>query len=293
MPNEIGTARKFRYWIEYVLARGAFWLFRTLGQKRASDFGAWLGKVIGPRLSAHKTAESNLAMAFPDFSKEERNDVLEKMWDNLGRNAAELPFVSSIDHTAEDFDLVGIEFLNEFMESGRPALFITAHYGPWETTAVAGKYCNVDVNVVYRAANNPMVEEYFQKQRVGTGYKFVPKGKSGARSILKALKSNTPVALLNDQKQNNGMAVPFFGKDAMTATAVADFACRMKLPVYPVKAERLEDGGTRVTIYEAMFAPEDGDAQQNVFNFLKSINELYEDWIRERPDHWFWVHNRW
>ncbi|WP_169568582.1 lysophospholipid acyltransferase family protein [Sneathiella limimaris] len=293
MRKKITFSRKVRYWLEYLLMRGLFGVFRLLGRRKASNFGAWLGQKVGPLLSAHQTAIENLKLAFPEISNEERAEILSGMWGNLGRNAAEIPFVRDYVFSSEDVELVGKEYLDEFLESGQAALFVTAHYGPWEATALAGKYCNVDVNIVYRAANNPLVEAYFQKERAGVGYQFIPKGKSGARSILKALKENRPVALLNDQKQNNGLAVPFFGKEAKTATAIADIACRSGLPVYPVRAERDDTGKIRVEIYEAIFAPTEGTSEENVVNFLTRINQIYENWIREKPDHWFWVHNRW
>jgi len=293
MPKEMEPRRWFRYRIEYMLVRLAFWAFRLIGRKKASAIGGWIGRKVGPHLSANQTAIDNLKTAMPEFSDDERSAILDKMWDNLGRNAAELPFVHELDFMSPDFELVGREYLDEYIASDQPAFFITGHYGPWEATGVAGKYVERDMCIVYRPANNPWVEEYFQKERASSGYHFVPKGKSGAREILKALKIKKPIVLLNDQKQNNGIAIPFFGRDANTATAVADFACRMDLPVYPVRAERLENGRLRVTVSKAMYAPKGEDAQQNVVQFLTAINELYESWIRERPDHWFWVHKRW
>ncbi|WP_037493804.1 lysophospholipid acyltransferase family protein [Sneathiella glossodoripedis] len=293
MHKKIPVSRRIRYSLEYALARTFFFIFRVLGRKRASNLGGWLGRKIGPLLTAHKTAVENISAALPELDLEERDRVLKKMWDNLGRNAAEIPFVRDLKFSEDDVRLVGQEYLDEFVASGQSAIFVTAHYGPWEATALAGKYCNVDVNIVYRAANNPLVENYFQQERKGVGYEFVPKGKSGARSLIKAIKENRPIALLNDQKQNSGVPIPFFGRDAMTATAIADFACKLKLPVYPIRAERTEGGQMQVTVYPAIYAPTDGDTQKNVVSFLTTINEIYEDWIRERPDHWFWVHNRW
>lgn len=293
MRKKISMGKRTRYWAEYILVRFVFWFFRLLGCQKASNLGAWIGQHIGPRLAVHQTAEKNLKMALPHLSDIERIKILHDMWGNLGRNAAEVPFVGDLLIGAQDVELAGEEYLDEYMASGEAAIFVTGHFGPWEATALAGKYCNIDVSVIYRAANNPMVEAYFQKERAGVGYKFFPKGKHGARAILKTFKAKKPVMLLNDQKQNNGIAIPFFGHEAMTATAIADFACRMKLPVYPLRAERLEGGRIRVTVYKALYAPQDGDPKENVVRFLITINEVYEQWIREKPDHWFWVHNRW
>src|SRR3546814_10603551 len=69
---------------------------------------------------------------------------------------------------------------------------------------------------VYRAANNPLTEELLQNLRKPLGGSHVPKGIQAARAILAAMKRNEFVAMLMDQKLNTGIAVPFFGREAMT-----------------------------------------------------------------------------
>ena len=293
MRKSVSRGRQIRYWFEWVLVRAVFWLFRLIGLQKSISLGGWIGRTVGPRLSAHKTAVDNISAAMPELDAQKQEQVLDDMWGNLGKNIAELPFLRDQDDNPEDVDLVGTEHLDAFVNSGKPALFVTAHFGPWEKTSVASRYCKKEICVVYRSANNPRVEAFFQKERQGSSYNFVPKGRSGARAILAALKSNNAVVLLNDQKQNNGLPIPFFGRDAMTATAVADFACRQNLPVYPVRAERLDNGKSRIIVDAPMYADISDDRQKDVIQFLTRINMMYEDWIRERPDHWFWVHNRW
>ncbi|MEH6478011.1 MAG: lysophospholipid acyltransferase family protein [Sneathiella sp.] len=291
MRKPVSRSRQIRYWFEWALVRVAFWLFRAIGRRRSLALGSWIGRKIGPKLSAHKTAVENIRLALPELDQLEQVGVVDRMWSNLGASAAELPFVG--DENDASVEVVGKEHLDAYVKSGKPGIFVTAHFGPWEQTSLASYYIKKKPCVVYRPANNPMVEAFFQKERAGSGYNFVPKGKSGARAILKTLKENGSVVLLNDQKQNNGLPIPFFGRDAMTATAIADFACRQDLAVYPLRAERLEDGKTRLTVYAPMYAETSDDRQKDVIQFLTRINVMYESWIRERPDHWFWVHNRW
>lgn len=294
MPDSSVSDVRFRYKIEWIFVRIAFWLFRVLGRKTASSLGMWIAQKVGPLLSAQKTAEQNLRHALPDMSDRERTIILNKMWGNLGRNIGELPHTARLDFNSQDVELVGAEHLHSYMNSGKSAFFLTAHYGPWELIITAvSKYCNKPVSVIYRAANNPLVDEFFQKQRFNKDVNFIPKGKAGARGILKALKNKEAVALLNDQKQNTGLAVPFFGRNAMTAPAIAELACKFDLPIYPVRAERLDGGRMRVTVSEPVYGPSTGDRKEDVVRLLTTINEIYEAWITERPDHWFWVHNRW
>ncbi|MBL4806492.1 MAG: hypothetical protein JKY31_04295 [Rhodobacteraceae bacterium] len=79
----------------------------------------------------------------------------------------------------------------------------------------------------------------------------------------------------------------------MTAPAVAEIAYRTGVPIYLMRTDRLENGKFRFTIYPKLSMPDTGDHDADVYSVLKSINGIYEDWITERPDHWFWVHNRW
>jgi Kdo2-lipid IVA lauroyltransferase/acyltransferase len=293
MSDTRSAGKRFVHWLEYAGVRFIFSLFRFIGRRRASTFGAWLAKKVGPRLKAHQVAIKNLKIAFPDKSTEEYKVILEGMWDNLGRNIGELPFNREVNFDQPYIDVEGIEHLDAFVQSGEAGLFVAAHYGPWELAIAACGYCQKDIRVVYRTANNPLVEDYFQRERFVDGCVFIPKGKNGARELLKALKSKTGVAILNDQKQNTGVPVPFFGRDAMTATALADLAVRSSLPIIPLQAIRLEDGRAKITIMPPMNVTLSGSRNDDVMNLLKQVNELYEEWIRERPDHWFWVHNRW
>lgn len=291
MPD---TPVSLRYKIEWLAVRAAFWGFKKLGRKNASAFGGWLGQKIGPLLSVQKIARDNLHQAFTDLDDHQCRTILNNMWENLGRNVGELPHTRQLNFESPDIELVGAEYLQNYIKSEKSAFFLTAHYGPWELIISAvSAYCKVPVSVIYRAANNPLVDSFFQEQRFSKDVNFIPKGKAGARGILKALKNKEAVALLNDQKQNTGLSIPFFGRDAMTAPSIAELACKFDLPIYPVRAERLENGKMRVIVSEPIFAPKTDDRSVDVVSLLTVINEIYEDWIRERPDHWFWVHNRW
>src|SRR3546814_13355026 len=101
---------------------------------------------------------------------------------------------------------------------------------------------------VYRAANNPLTEELLQNLRKPLGGSHVPKGIQAARAILAAMKRNEFVAMLMDQKLNTGIAVPFFGREAMTTPALAEFALRFDCPVLPAVVERLRAARLRVTV---------------------------------------------
>lgn len=286
--------------MDYVAAFGArfaVWLLRQLSLDQASALGSWLARRLGPRFKVHRLADRNLARAMPDLTDDQRAAALDGMWDNLGRVLAEYPHLDDLKPDTPDqlghIEVIGLDILKKIQDSGKPAIFFSAHFANWELLSLVAFRHGLPLVHVYRAANNPLTDEILRQLRVPVGGRHIPKGAEAAREMIRALKRGESIALLMDQKLNNGVAVPFFGRDAMTAPAIAEFALRFGCPVVPAHAERL--GGTRfrITIEAPIaFTPTD-DREADVYNALLAINRKIEAWIRARPAQWFWVHKRW
>lgn len=285
---------------EYVAAWGArlaLKLFAILPLDRASAFGGWIACKIGPRLGVHRTAKANLKLALPERIAEHEH-ILQGMWNNLGRVLAEYAHLGNIHistpDTAGEIEIVGAEHLVAVRDSAKPAIFFSAHFGNWEVMSIAGMHYGIPLVQVYRAANNPLTEEILQNLRKPVGGQHVPKGMQAARELLKALKRNECLAMLVDQKLNTGRAVPFFGHDAMTATAIAELALRTGCPVVPIHSERLgKSARFRVIIETPIRLENTGDKERDIDSALLLINRKLEEWIRRNPEQWFWVHKRW
>ena len=101
------------------------------------------------------------------------------------------------------------------------------------------------------------------------------------------------VSLLADQKLNEGIAVPFFGRPAMTAPALALLALRFGCAILPARVERLRGARFRLTLYPPLDMPRSGDRDGDVMTIMTAVNATLEAWISERPEQWFWVHSRW
>ncbi|HLT77850.1 MAG TPA: lauroyl acyltransferase [Ferrovibrio sp.] len=285
---------------EYVAAFGARFavaLFGALPLDLASALGGWIGRTIGPWLPVHRTAVQNLARAMPELDEAQRHRILMGMWDNLGRVLAEYPhlgdFVISGALRPGRIDIVGGEHIDAIRDSGKPGIFFSAHYGNWELMSLAATQYGAPLVHVYRAANNPLTEEILQNLRKPVGGRHVPKGMQAARELLKALKQNELLGMLVDQKLATGIPVPFFGRDAMTAPAIAELALKAGCPVIPAYVQRLEGARFRIIVEAPIHLEDTGDRERDVLAAMTMINAKIEGWIRERPDHWFWVHKRW
>jgi KDO2-lipid IV(A) lauroyltransferase len=130
--------------------------------------------------------------------------------------------------------------------------------------------------------------------RVGYGVKtLTAKGGEGAKQIMQALKAGESVALMNDQKMNDGVAAPFFGHPAMTAPGPTRLAMRHNCPLVPISVRRTEGARFRVEILEPIEVSQNPDRNTAIVETVTRINQWVESEIRKAPEQWFWVHRRW
>jgi KDO2-lipid IV(A) lauroyltransferase len=285
--------------LAYLVEGAAAWLlFSILGLVPitwASAFGGWLGRTLGPRLAITRRARRSLSRALPDLTPAECDRAILAMWDNLGRVVAEYPSLPSIRVFAPDgpVEVVGLENVEAARAGGKQLIFVSAHFGNWELASLAATQYGLKIAQIYRAANNPIVNALIMRFRAMLDVEAIAKGPAGARRTVAALREGRHLALLIDQKMNDGIPVPFFGRDAMTAPAVAELALRYGAPIVPTKVERLAGARFRLTLYPAIEPDRTGDRRADVASTMARLNRIIEDWIRADPGQWFWLHRRW
>ncbi len=289
-------AKHLRYAVEGAFVGALFALFRLLPLPLASGAGAALAAMLGPLLPLHARARRNLTRALPELSAAEVDSTLAEMWRNLGRVAGEYPHLGKFRAYTSGgrIEVVGEEHLAAAKQEARGALFFTGHLANWEVSGLPLIHYGIPIAFIYRAPNNPFVDRLLTRVRGrDITQNAIAKGASGAREMVRQVKAGGYTAMLVDQKMNDGIAVPFFGRDAMTAPALAQLAYKYDLPVWPARTERLKGCRFRVTIYPRLELPRSGDAEADVAEAMRRVNATLEDWIRERPGQWLWLHNRW
>jgi KDO2-lipid IV(A) lauroyltransferase len=284
-----------RYPLEAALAWIALGLFRLLPVDWASATGGALARRIGPLFKAHRVARHNLTRAMPELSAERVATILDGMWDNLGRVIGEYPHLESfrLDHPAGRVRLIRGDIIETVRDSGKPAIFISGHFANWEVISFGATGHGVPLARIYRAPNNRWTDGLIRRLRRPIGGTDLPKGAAGAKGLIRALGSGRSLAILVDQKMNDGIPVPLFGRDAMTAPAVAQLALRHGCPVIPARAVRVGGARFELIVEPPMPMPDSGDPQADIATLMAAINNRLEAWIRAHPEQWLWVHQRW
>ncbi|WP_419730930.1 lysophospholipid acyltransferase family protein [Lichenicola sp.] len=285
-------------WIVGVALRGVIAGLRRIGPVAASNLGGWIGRTIGPLLPVSRVADRNLVQAFPDMEATARRRIIRAVWDNLGRNAAELPHLASFVRTTSGpgWEIEGEHHLAALVGGGTRALFFSGHFGNWEMILPIAGGLGLRVSGFYRAASNRTVDRIIQGLRTDAmppGVSMFAKGAPGARAALAHLQQGGSLGLLVDQKMNDGIAVPFFGRDAMTAPALAQFALRFRAPIMPVHVVRLGPARFRMICEPPLDVALTGDRATDTRSIATAMNRRLEDWIRAEPASWLWLHRRW
>jgi KDO2-lipid IV(A) lauroyltransferase len=261
-------------------------LFRGLG---------WVIYVLDDR--HRRIAHRNLALAFPEKDRKGREEIVRSAFGNLCRVAAEFLFLPRLNE--ENFSRYltyeGLENFQQAYGKGRGVLFLTAHFGNWEWMAAGFPLqTRHRCHVVYRPLDTPFLDRVVERLRTATGNQTIPKQKAMGQ-ILRLLKRGEVVGILLDQNMawQEGVFVDFFGEQACTNTGMALLALRMGTPVLPVFCLRQEDGRYRVVIEPEIPLVQTGDKEQDVAKNTEMFTKVIERYIRNYPDHWLWLHQRW
>lgn len=298
---------------------GVLGLMKLLPRRAAAAAGAAIARGIGPLLPMSRAARRNLALCFPEKSAPERAALLRAMWDNLGRNAGEFPHRRAMwDPTLRDAamrygvdnlraayvrgepvrlvgertEVDGAEQFQALLDGTKPAIMFTGHFGNWEMLQWTAARMGMKFAVIYRRPNNPMIARAIEGRRGGL-VEFLPKGLQGAFGAARVMERGGRLGILVDVKENKGIAVPFFGWDAMTGTVAATLALRYGAALHGIWSQRLPNGRSLIKVEPPLDVPRTGDEAADTRAIMTAINARIESWVRERPDQWLWLHKRW
>ena len=298
MRKRLPSPWKKRFFTWPISGVMAWFAYHLIGVFPIDLGSAVLGKLfrfIGPQLPISKRARIHMRTCFPSWNEIDLEANVRDMWENLGRAAAEFPHIQNLDVSGRDkrVEVIGVEHIHSLRDDGKPGIVFSAHLGNWELLPMLAHPNGLDMHFVYRALNSPLAEKVLRRHYNKLSERLIPKGREGAIQMAHVLRDGGHLAIMVDQKLNEGLDIPFFGKPAKTSTALASFALRHRCPVVPARVERLSGANFRVTFYPAINLPNSGMTQADLVELMTQVNKQIESWIRDTPSQWLWLHRRW
>lgn len=286
------------YFIQAQIAKFFLGIYRLVGLRAGSWLGSLLGAVFGKLAKERHIAADNLRQAMPHLSNAERKTILSNCWRRIGRVVGEMAHTAQIVRESETRLLIeGEAHVRAALPNGGPAIFVSAHYSNWEMVMLGVRRVAGETAAIYRHANNPYMEKWISEQRGNSMPIQIKKGSSGAREMIKALQNDISIAALIDQRLSTGDPIEFFGRPTKAPSGVIKLARRFGVPVIPTVVRRRDDGPDMThfvqTFYPAIDVPKTDNMQGDIDIAMRQIYDYLEQWISERPEEWFWQHNRW
>jgi Kdo2-lipid IVA lauroyltransferase/acyltransferase len=269
--------------------------------KTASFFGR-ATQFIGRRLREDRIGRENLKAAFPEKSPEEIERILSGVWDNLGRIGAEFAHLDHIwDYDAEhpekpsrvEFSQRTKELFDRLRDDGKPALFFACHLGNWELPALAAVAHGLDAAILFRRPNIESADRAIEKIRAVKMGTLIPAGRDAPLRLAQALQNGQHVAMLVDQYLTNGVEVTFFGRKTTANPMLARLRRQVDCPIHGTRIIRLPNNRFRAELSEEVKPVFDASGQIDVQGTMQAITNVIEDWVREYPEQWLWLHRRW
>lgn len=284
-----------------LLAVGILRIVRSFDPDATASFLGRLTRWIGSWLPENKIGRDNLKAAFPEKSDGEIERILGQVWENMGRFGAEFAHLDKIwDLDPENPGAGRIELgkgteerFAQLLNDGKGALIFAAHLGNWELPALAAPTYGLNSAVLFRRPNIAAVDRAVQDMRAVNMGTLVATTLDAPMRLAKALQDGVHVGMLVDQHFGRGVDVTFFGRKAKTNPLLARLARQIECPIHGVRIVRLPNQRFRAELTEEVKPVRDADGAIDVQGTMQAITSVIEDWIRENPDQWLWLHRRW
>jgi len=238
---------------------------------------------------------THLAMAYGhERSKREIHTMARDNFRNLGRNFADF-MISQSFNTKEDIaqlvSVEGAEHVANALAKGKGLIIITCHLSVFELIL---SWCclRYPISVVGARMDDKKLNDLLIKHRTRLGATNIYKGEANLK-LFRVLKQGNILGLLIDQDTSvKSVFVDFFGQPAATPVGAALLAQRTDASVLVTAIRRV---GSKQHL---TFNPEielirtddsEADLQANTQEFTRQL----EDFIREAPTQWVWMHRRW
>jgi KDO2-lipid IV(A) lauroyltransferase len=293
-PAALPAMRRLRYRMEYA----GFWCIAKVAAllplELCADWSAWCWRQLGRFSSRQRRAATQLAQSLPELSEAERTVILTEMWDNLGRVFAETFHLEDIIADRTRYEMTREPELRQLLASRKHFVIVAMHSANWELAGLGPFLAGFRIATVVRAINNPYVDAFVMRLRrpLYPSGLFI-KSQDTPRRFIKLMRKGVNVAMMSDLRQASGVEVPFFGRPAPSTSFPALLAVAHDVPILAVRTERLPRSHFRF-VWRVLEPIRDGASREdNVQATTALIQNCFENWVRERPGEWLWVHRRW
>jgi KDO2-lipid IV(A) lauroyltransferase len=293
------SARKrIKNWVLFRLITSLISFLNFLPRNTAISIGGLLGGLAYFIIAdARKRTLSNLRLAFAgEKENKELRSLALRVFQNLGKNVVDAVRLKNMKW--EDIDRIieieGLQHLDQAYRQGKGVIALTGHIGNFELLAAWFSLKGYRVSVIGRELYDPRLDRLLVENRERIGLENIPTT-AGVKSIVKALKSGRALGVLADQDSSRvrGVFVDFFGIPARTPVGPILLPYKTGSPIIPMAIVRQGKNRYRIIVKPEVQLVFSEDREKDIVEVTQRCAKVLESIIREYPDQWLWMHDRW
>jgi len=280
----------------YVLLRVVVMVIDMFPYEMAPRIGRVLGRVI--RLIDRKHARiavKNLERSRGVCPPDEIPAFIDRVYEHIGLGLVEMLMIPRLMelHRVERYcRFERFHVVKEVLAQGRGMIVAIGHLGNWELAGLAVTLSGIPIHSLARPMENPWIDRWLNTFRTQTGQEIISKYHA-LGSMVRVLQKNEVLIIQIDQDaRQSGVYVNFFGRPASTHRSPAVLALKYGTPI--VIANIYREGGSHYCVLSDPIRPEEfRNAADPVKALTQAYSDRFEECVRQHPEQWFWVHDRW
>ena len=267
-------------------------LIRILPHRFALALGRFLGRVMRLVLR-RKTdrAESRCVKAL-GVGVTIAREIVRGSFMNLGMSVIEFirfPVMKPRVCEYMDFSEESQNVLRSALSRGRGVILMTSHMANWELAALRVICAGFELHAVYTPQRNDGgAENVIAEIRTHVTGMHIIDNHKGIREIFRVLKAGGIVVIMQDlDARKDGVMTEFLGLPASTHDGITKLREKFGCAVIAAHYTRDKDNPA----HHVLEMPEILSDREDFG--LEVCDRVIEGWIRERPELWLWLMDRW
>lgn len=237
----------------------------------------------------------NLSIAFgDDYSPSQRVTIARHAFANFIQSMFE-SFICRKYAIDADVQVENAEILEAEMAKEEGVYFLLCHMGNWEAMGAFVSHRFRPSYTAMKKIGSKGINRYVENMREKNDMHWIKREKKGdaVRQMKEILGRGECVGFVMDQARPGEPRLPFFSKDAKTNTSLAAIWQKHPAPIVPAYFYRRAFGKHTLVINPPLTLRVSDNPQADILENSKLFNSEVEKIVRQKPEHYFWFHNRW
>ncbi len=238
---------------------------------------------------ARSRFDREVKRVFPNMTRSARVTLGQKMGRHMGRTLFEVYHDSEFQTQHHKFRSSGpgLAALKKANAVGKGAIIVSGHFGQAEAVRAVIKMHGMESGAIIRTHKNRHYARRILAGLEAGGKPILAADRAGTKALVRHVRDGGIVAILLDEKNAEGVRIPFLGHDALTSLSAAQLALKYDLPMIPAYGTRIDDGNRFRVEFEAPIPHTDSVTMTRAFNDSLSAR------IMADPEQWYWMLRRW